>query len=47
VRRDLLLDEGPHGRAKHVVLLVEDLHRPQYPTSPMNDSSTENDPSGA
>src|SRR5262249_11236480 len=26
VRSDLLLDEGPHGPAKHLVLLVEDLH---------------------
>src|SRR5262249_58581191 len=25
VRRDFLVDEGPYGRAKHVVLLVEDL----------------------
>src|SRR5207245_11268413 len=26
VRHDLLLDEGPHRRPEHVVLLVEDLH---------------------
>jgi hypothetical protein len=27
VRHDLLLDEGADGGAKHLVLLVEDLHR--------------------